>query len=151
MKTLLLIITLITSCSIYAQQSVTYYYDAGGNRVQRKLCTTCTGSNGSSRAANPTDTTTHNLAANILPNPTKGYLAIEVTETTVTNNQEGVITDAEETHFHVIVYDLYGREILNEQHSTAKFKIDITRQPPGVYFVKLFTANKVKHWEIIKD
>jgi len=146
MKTLLLIITLITSCSIYAQQNVAYYYDDGGNRKQRKQCN-CVGA----RAANPNLTTTNALAANINPNPTKGKLAIEVTETTFINEQEGVVTAAETTHFHVFVYDLYGREIINQQYNTAKFNIDITTQPPGVYFVKLFTANKVKHWEIIKD
>jgi len=147
MKTLLLIITLIASLSTYAQQSVAYYYDDGGNRKQRKQCN-CVGN----RPANPnTDTTTYLLKANIQPNPTKGKLAIEVTETTFTNNNAGVVTAAEETHFHVFVYDLYGREIINQQYNTAKFNIDITRQPPGVYFVKLIGGNKLKQWEIVKD
>jgi len=147
MKTLLLLLTLITTANIYAQQSVAYYYDDAGNRKQRKQCN-CVGN----RPANPnTDTTTYLLDANILPNPTKGKLAIEVTETTITNEQEGVVTATEITHFHVFVYDLYGREIINQQYNTAKFNIDITKQPPGVYFVKLIAGNKLKQWEIVKD
>ncbi len=150
MKTLLLLLTLITSLSTYAQQqSVEYFFFFCCNRVQRKLCMTCS----SNRPANTDSTTTTNysLAANIQPNPTKGSLAIEVTETTFIDNKKQGNTLTEATHFHVIVYDIYGREILNEQHNTTQFKIDITDRPPGAYFVKLFTANKVKQWEIIKD
>jgi len=150
MKTLLFTLTLIASLSTYAQQSFTYDYDAGGNRIQRKLCTTCTGGNGSNRPANPNDTTS-TLAANILPNPTRGNLAIEITETTFVNDEATKTTGADATHYHVLVFDLYGREILNEQHHATQFKIDITKQPPGVYFVKLVSGEKVKQWEIVKD
>jgi len=146
MKTLIFIITLITSLNIHAQV-IEFEYDDAGNRVKRKLCTMCT----SARPANPNDTTNTTLAANIQPNPTKGNLAIEVTETTFKNNQEGVTKASEGSHYHVIVYDLYGREVLNEQHTTASFNVDITQQTKGVYFVKLVSGEKVKQWKIVKD
>lgn len=148
MKTLLFIITLITSFNIQAQ-IIEFEYDDAGNRVRRSLCTMCT----SPRPAGPDSTASdsYSLEANILPNPTKGNLAIEVTEATFTNNQKNDATGKEQSHFHVVVYDLYGREILNEQHTSANFKIDITKQPPGAYFVKLYMGNKFKQWEIVKN
>jgi len=148
MKTLLLILTLLTTGSIYAQQqNAAYWYDGAGNRKQRKLCIGCWGN----RPANPDNTTTNTLAANISPNPTKGELAIVVTETTFTNNQKGVVTEMNETHFHVLVYDLYGREIINEQRKTAKFNISLKDKPAGVYIVKLIAGERIKIWEIIKN
>lgn len=146
MKTLLILITLLATANIYGQNAA-YYYDGVGNRVKRELCMGCQGN----KPANPNNVVTNTLNANILPNPTKGNLAIEVTEATFTNNQKGDVTEMDETHFHVLVYDLYGREILNEQHKTANFKIDITKHTPGIYFVKLVAGEKIKQWEIIKN
>ena len=138
MRALYLLLILITTGSVYAQQSIAYYYDDAGNRIKREQCA-CVGN----KPDKPNPTEVNTLTANILPNPTQGKLTIEATEKNIDLSHEA-------THFHVLVYDIAGRELLNEQHYSATFSIDITRQPAGVYFVKLFTEKKMTQWEVVK-
>ena len=138
MKTLLLI--LLTFCSITLfSQSVEYYYDNAGNRVQRKLCLTCRMANPNTATIDSLEKTASKLNANILPNPTNGNLSIQI-------KQEG----QEENVFHLFVYDVYGREIINKKYYSTAFKVDISNEPSGIYFAKLISRNKVKEWELIK-
>jgi hypothetical protein len=136
MKNLLLTLAILASINSFSQ-TVEYFYDEAGNREQRKICSTC------KRSISPEGGEEQQLNANILPNPTKGEIAIEVTE-------EGVLAGKEESDFQVAVYDVAGRTILNERHTGVTFKIDISDQAPGIYFVNLTSTDKIKRWEIIK-
>jgi hypothetical protein len=137
MKIIILIITILTSFNSFSQKEL-YAYDEAGNRIQRKICTSC------KRSISTLEIEVFQLNATILPNPTQGEMVIEVKE-------EGVLAGEESSDFHVLVYDVVGRAIVNERFTTVTFKIDISNQAPGIYFVKLNSAEKIKRWEIIKD
>jgi hypothetical protein len=139
MKTTLTILSLLLTTLMFAQNEVQYSYDQAGNREERFPCQIC-------KVTAPPETTDaiHTLNAGILPNPTKVEMVIKVTE-------EGILAGEEESDFQVIVYDIYGREVVNERHTSVTFNIDISDKPPGAYFVKLTSADKIKRWEIIKN
>jgi len=149
MKTTITLLMLTITLGLLAQApKIGYYYDAAGNRIQRKVCIAC-------RIANTTTTTTtttttnnkqnkeniNSLAATILPNPAKGNLAIKVTQKGVKTNQ-----------YQVLVYDVSGRTIVNKKYNKASFKISIpANATPGFYFVKLISNDKIKQWKITKE
>lgn len=80
------------------------------------------------------------MQAIILPNPTKGNLEIKVI-------QEGI----EDNQYQVLIYDVMGREIINEKRNSTSFYLNLLNETPGIYFVKLIAGNKIKEWEIIKE
>jgi len=122
MKTLLILLFTTTAFSLFAQK-VEYVYDNAGNRVQRKLCLACRMGNPNTAVIDSVEQTAAKLNAELLPNPTKGNLAIQVT-------QEGLNEDV----FHLFIYDTYGREIINKKHYTSSFKADISDYTPGIYY-----------------
>ncbi|MDT8413479.1 MAG: T9SS type A sorting domain-containing protein [Vicingaceae bacterium] len=139
MKTLLILLFTITAFSLFAQK-VEYVYDDAGNRVQRKLCLACRIANPNVAVTDTVEQTTAKLNAELLPNPTKGNLAIQIT-------QENI----EEEVFHLFVYDVYGRELINKTYYTTSFNDNISNYAPGIYYVRLVSGNKIKNWNIIKE
>ena len=76
---------------------------------------------------------------NIYPNPTTGIVTIDFTNFANFGKVEIKITD------------ISGKTIKNFQNdSFSNFQIDITNQPPGIYFLKIETGNKISHYKIIK-
>lgn len=138
MKTLLILLFTITAFSLFAQK-VEYVYDDAGNRVQRKLCLACRIANPNVAVTDTVEQTTAKLNANISPNPTKGNLAVQITQ-----------ENLEKEVFHLFVYDIYGRELINKTYYTISFNDNISNYAPGIYYVRLVSGNKIKNWSIIK-
>ena len=67
----------------------------------------------------------------VLPNPTNGYVNINV-------NQENLKS--------IKVYNIAGKEIL----STSKHSLDISSQPKGMYLFKITTENNIYTKRVIK-
>lgn len=138
MKTLLILLFTITAFSLFAQK-VEYVYDDAGNRVQRKLCLACRIANPNVAVTDSIEQTVSKLNANISPNPTKGNLAVQITQ-----------ENLEKEVFHLFVYDIYGRELINKTYYTISFNDNISNYAPGIYYVRLVSGNKIKNWSIIK-
>ena len=128
---------LFSLCSF--SQDVDYFYDAGGNRIQRKLCLTCRKGTPDSTLV-PIAMINRSLNANIQPNPTKGKLEVNVT-------QEEMNFEV----FQILVYDVYGREVRNVIQHVATFNIDLSNVVSGIYYVKLIADEKIKEWKITKN
>jgi len=141
MKTTLTLLAILTSLSLFAQTpKIGYYYDAAGNRIQRKVCIACRTSN-TDTIHNKYTGNTDSLEATILPNPTQGNLAIKVTQ-----------NDINEKEYQLLIYDVSGKAIVNKKYNSSSFTIQLpTQTPPGIYFVKLLSNNKVKQWKITKE
>jgi type IX secretion system substrate protein len=144
MKTILVILGILLSLNLFSQK-VGYFYDDAGNRVQRKLCLTCRTSNPNvtepaKREITVTVNDNYKFDVNVLPNPTKGKLEVKIVK-------EGV----EENQCHLLVYDNFGREIINKQQPLTSFNIDLTDKKPGIYFIKIRIAEEIREWKIIKE
>jgi hypothetical protein len=71
----------------------------------------------------------------IYPNPTSGKFIVEVGNVTSKNVIE--------------IYDIMGKKIFNSILSENKYKLDITSQPKGIYWVKVIKDNEVLTQKII--
>jgi len=60
----------------------------------------------------------------VFPNPANGFIQIQL------DNQ-----NEQSNNFHVIILDLFGREVISEQNSSGK--VDIQELADGIYFVKV--------------
>ena len=71
---------------------------------------------------------------NIYPNPTKDYITIEG------------------TFERALVYDLYGRLILNKEGILEEqlTNLDLSNEPVGIYIIKLRKGNKSETYKVIK-
>lgn len=74
----------------------------------------------------------------IYPNPTKGYITVEITLT-------------EEDNAQISLYDLRGKLILEYKNVGISTNIDLTNEPVGIYLMKIFIGNKPTTWKIIKQ
>lgn len=70
----------------------------------------------------------------IFPNPSNGKFHI------VTNQQ---------TPCRIFIYDLFGKEIINEMVGTGLQPIDLSNQSKGIYFIKALVGNKVYSNKIV--
>src|SRR3989339_960294 len=72
----------------------------------------------------------------VYPNPSHGIFTIDI----IFDNEESPTCN-------VFVYNTSGKEILQKKLSDFKFSIDLSTNPPGLYYMKVLTD---KHSKIIK-
>ncbi len=75
----------------------------------------------------------------IYPNPTKGDLSVEVTNT------------SEKTTGEVCLYDMKGKIITCQSLQEEKISFDLGRQPAGIYILKINISDVVSTWKIFKE
>ncbi|MBI5219481.1 MAG: T9SS type A sorting domain-containing protein [Bacteroidia bacterium] len=159
MKTTLSILILVIFCIVVHAQSVGYGYDLSGNRTSRILVIPPQ----TARLSNPTDTlhTDTLLTAqqdqqlqpvkeilsggqtvSIYPNPTKGILAVEVTNTgRSTGSLSGLIE----------IVDLNGKQHYINKNFAGRDEINFSYEAAGVYFLRIEIDGKKEEWKIIKQ
>jgi len=80
-----------------------------------------------------------NLICTVYPNPTSGFLILEV-------------KDFELSNLHFQLYDINGKLLQNQKIASKQIFIDMINFVPSTYFVKVLEANKeVKTFKIIKN
>lgn len=146
-----------TQANMFAQGGgkVQYGYDYAGNRITRTIFYG-EAKKGSIKQDTTIDNTgsltekaqeekeeykdiIENKRVSIFPNPTKGIISIEM------------FNYKKEEVFIVAVYDLQGREIINEQYSGMRLRLDLSGIPDGTYILKLISENETKEWKIVKN
>jgi len=75
----------------------------------------------------------------IYPNPTRGVLAVEI------RNKNPEIPH------HLTVFNLSGATIFQKPHIGNYTQIDLSRQPKGVYLLRISSQNSAITWKIIKE
>lgn len=79
----------------------------------------------------------HNIT--IFPNPTKGKIAVNITN--LNSDEKAVVT----------IYDLAGKLYFQNSTSDLSTTIDISDRSSGTYFMRIEVAGKQTVWEIIKQ
>ncbi|MFC2137321.1 T9SS type A sorting domain-containing protein [Bacteroidota bacterium] len=148
-KSIICIILLLPGIML-AQQGIGFTYDASGNRVLREVITL---PNKDAVVANNEIYNTDNknnqeekfqsslddFTIQIFPNPTKGHLKVEISESD--NNVQGVIG----------IYTLNGTELLMNPNITESVSLDLSNYPSGSYIMKVVINNSSKEWIVVKQ
>ena len=71
---------------------------------------------------------------NIYPNPGHGYFNVESTEP-----------------FQIIVYNVCGKKILEQNFKEGKQFLDLIDQPAGIYFITTFSKGSTQNLKLIKE
>ncbi|MBL0339865.1 MAG: T9SS type A sorting domain-containing protein [Bacteroidetes bacterium] len=74
---------------------------------------------------------------NIYPNPTNGWLQIEITNSTSLKSS-------------ITIYDILGQQIIQTSFSKSKFEIDLTEMKDGIYFVQIENNGIVYRKKVVK-
>ncbi len=138
---LLVLCLLLTSFSqlLHAQTTITYSYDAAGNRISRTIVLAPR-----TAPAQPEQQPvvhTEKLAdilLKIYPNPTDGKVKVELN-----NLPEGQKTQ-------IGIYTMSGRLITTFKDVTNTFNVDISNQPAGIYLMRIEVGQYRTEWRIIK-
>ncbi len=159
MKKLILSATCFLSCICLFGQTVDYIafeYDNAGNRTERNVIylraseeskaqeieSVVQGAESNAQKSSSADVYTELLGEqeiSIFPNPTKGKLTIEVT-----NLERGEPASLE-------VYSLAGKRVLHKDKIRSKTKVDLSKQPPGAYVLKIMLGAQLSTWKVIKE
>ena len=133
MKYFILIFTLLIPLTI-TSQTITYSYDACGNRINREIIL--------SRSIDTSEKTfEEKLSENtiiIYPNPTEGLLKIEIKGWEQSENQS------------ISVYNSNGGLINNTIITSSITEIDLSECANGIYILTITYNNDISNWKIIK-
>ena len=148
MKNYLLIPVIAVFVSFTApafSQTVSYTYDNAGNMTGRNTITypqslsAKAGQGESESIKAETDLSFEKQPVKIYPNPTSGFLEIEIPEEPDNNEK-----------IQLLVFDMGGRKIIDLKQEYPKTVIDLSRYPNGMYILNLKKGNIVSKWKIIK-
>ena len=152
MKTIinLLLLILFLLPQVYSQ-TIKYTYDPAGNRVARRVIylpdekkadknnPDILSENSQANEQNQ-DAFQHNLGESqikVFPNPTRGKIMLEITG----SNKNASVS----------VFDMSGKMVYSKKQFGSSGQIDLSRQPNGVYVMKVLVGDKVSEWEIVKQ
>ena len=136
------------SCHYYTLAQTTYLYDENGNRTSRiinmgKDLQTTTNFNdslqGEPELPKPLKETIGEATINIYPNPTKGLLILE---------SQGFALDKLPEYE---VYTLGGSLLKRIKSTENRQQIDLSRQPAGIYLLRIKSVSLRREWKIIKQ
>lgn len=148
MKRLLIIVLICTGLSQFPNsfcQTVTYSYDDVGNMVVRGVISlkSAQADKGSLNAEEDDefiDKTFADKVVKIYPNPTSGFLEIEIPY----NQDELPIIK-------ITVTDLSGRVIIDKMTEQGRTSIDLSSSPNGMYLLNLKKGTVISVWKVIKQ
>ncbi|GHT76876.1 hypothetical protein AGMMS50262_19970 [Bacteroidia bacterium] len=130
---------LFSAISLVAQ-NVTYVYDNAGNRTSR---TVRLSSPAHSPERQPEETALEDFVAEhsvkIYPNPTKGMLAVEIS-----NFDSDVRAD-------FLLTDMSGKVIDRLPAVSGYETLNLSRQPAGLYVLRITINGEATVWKIIKE
>ena len=133
---------IILGALILSAQSISYDYDAAGNRIARRVIPL-----GGLRSAmagdqpvEPVKDSWGERKITVYPNPTKGALKIAVE-----NGEDKALYESK-------AFDSNGRVVSTaHQKGNGEMVIDLKTQAPGVYILVLSTGTDEKTYKIVKQ
>lgn len=144
MKTVKYIIFLLMAsiaAGAYAQPKIKFTYDDAGNRTRREI--TLGKSNeatlDTAAALEPLTDWLDKMKITIYPNPTQGRLTIDIAH--ITPDAVGEIT----------IQTLEGKRLQQPELIKATNDLDLSAYPPGIYILRIRSAEKVCEWKIVKQ
>jgi hypothetical protein len=150
MKQFLLVLTLLLSIATLTSHSqeiiISYTYDLAGNRISRDTIIIGGGGKGSNDLKEEkkesdkviNDETFATGTVKIYPNPTQGLIEIEVP------------VSEDNYELQIIVTDINGRKIIDENSKPPRTIVDLSNQPGGMYILILKQGETYSKWKIIK-
>jgi flagellar basal body-associated protein FliL len=149
MKKIIFLLTIIcifsNSALLYSQNRIEYTYDEAGNRIGRRVIVMTPPSQAKSKnnmqdaEIMPYIDVMGETAINIYPNPTRGFLKIDI------DNMP------EDNQANIGIYDLNGRMLLQKPDVKNSTELDLSNQFPGTYILKISLSGKTSTWKIIKQ
>jgi hypothetical protein len=149
MKNILLLFAVISGIffqanETYGQNTISYHYDAAGNRVERTIVLHA--SSTKSTQADTTSQTKEDVLEEkmgeqkvlIYPNPTKGQLLVEISG----YDQEAASG--------LYLYNLSGTLLQSKSPVTGSDLLDLSAFPMGTYVLKIVLGNKKSEWKVVK-
>jgi len=126
----------ITPCGVFITDG--YKVDAKDNTAFAKIedCTSCNHAprlSQNDHGVNENPQNTNHPSVNLFPNPSKGLFS--------------VFSDG--TIFKIDILNLLGEEIYSSQVNSNKIEIDLSNNPKGIYFAKLYSSNGSETRKII--
>jgi hypothetical protein len=147
MKTIKMILFFVSPflfhITTFAQEKVTFGYDAAGNRISRTLVVPDPRLLASEKEEEEETTVYSEVLSELLiklyPNPTRGLIYIEIQNLPL------------DVTAYIALYRLSGELIVSRQSVSYSTEIDITGQAPGVYILKIIAGKEQTEWKIIKQ
>ena len=136
---LLFFLTLFTFAGKSQTNTISFGYDAAGNRVSRAVPNQLR-----SATQEEEETTTSveevlsDVTIKIYPNPTEGIVTVEINSPREAETNE------------VSLYSLSGKNIIPVRVVERSANLDISEQPAGVYILKIRAGEQHTEWKIIK-
>lgn len=129
---------IIITSSLGMAQTLSYSYDAAGNRVKREIVLNA---NKSPQQTNETlfMERLSDFDIKIYPNPTKGQLKVEISN----------LEKDDECTF--LLFSLAGMQILSKQVSEPTMDLDLSGHPNGIYILQIIINGTNTIWKIIKE
>jgi len=126
--------------ALHSQNTVSYGYDAAGNRISRTIVIPPLRSAPESQDEQPVvySETLSDIELKIYPNPTDGLLKVEIRNL------------PEKQTAGVWLYNLSGKLVTSHKGITDFVNINISSQPPGIYLMKIVAGEYQTEWKIIK-
>mgnify|MGYP001258237297 CR=1 FL=1 len=123
----------------YSQNNFEFGYDNAGNRISRAIVTLKNANveNGLT-ATNPVEDKIGLTTTRIYPNPTKGLLHLEISSE--------IIQEASYT-----VHDINGKLIIQNGSFQNNTDINLSRNPAGIYILRVIIGTESKEWKVIKE
>ena len=139
MKVLVFIFMFFLSVPLFSQ-TLSYSYDAVGNRVLREIILLRQSDiKSKSRSEKPLEEELSGKTIKIYPNPTKGELKIEV-------------VDWDEKCFgDVYIYSANGVLVRQNNLSDNIQIMNISNEPSGLYILKIDMNNNISTWRVVKE
>ena len=126
--------------AIHSQNTVSYGYDAAGNRISRVIIFPPLKSDSESQDESPVvySEVLSDIEVKIYPNPTTGLLKVEIRNL------------PEKQTAGIRLYNLSGKLVTSHKGITDFVNINISSQPPGIYLMKIVAGEYQTEWKIIK-
>jgi len=126
-------------------QTITYDYDASGNRVERVIVLEKgkkinQDSEESEKKEVVLDDSFDEGTLKIYPNPTKGLLKLEIPTTWT-----------EDAPVRIMVFSMNGAKLIDENVSSYQWDVDLSRFQNGMYILNILRGNIISRWKIIKQ
>lgn len=140
----MLVVMAVVPCLAQQRSTVSFSYDANGNRTMRSLQFKKTEENGKSVEdeneflAEATDVFGA-MEVSLFPNPTSGRFTVSVSR------------NESETPLRVILGTPTGAVILDKTLSGTMEDIDLSGRPAGIYILRLSTSNESHVWKVVKN
>ena len=129
--------------AVHSQNTVSYGYDAAGNRISRVITLSILRSSNEEQPKSEEEVYSEVLkdfTVKIYPNPTKGELTVDIEQL-----PEGKTAS-------LWLYNAQGKFILQKTGlSGGSERLNISKQPKGIYLMKIATKDASTEWKIIKE